>query len=103
MRESSFLRACIGAFAQSLSDGGGGVVYPYLATDCVLGTTEKRIRGDRVPPVYRSDCEGVLFTHELVGVLLLFSGKVTIGEMVTVEALMGSAVGAIEDGEGEAQ
>ena len=38
--------------------------------------------------------------HELVGALLPFSGKVAIGEMVAVKALMGSAVGAIKDGEG---
>ena len=38
--------------------------------------------------------------HELVGALLRFSGKVAIGEMVAVEALMGSTVGAIKDGEG---
>ena len=37
--------------------------------------------------------------HELVGALLPFSGKVAIGEMVAVEALMGSTVGEIKDGE----
>ena len=63
--------------------------------------TEKRVRGGRVPPVYTSDCEGVLFTHELVGTLLPFSCKVAIGEMVAVEALMGSTVEAVEDGEEE--
>ena len=40
--------------------------------------------------------------HALVGVLLPFSGKVAIGEMVVVKALMVSTVGAIEDGEGRA-
>ena len=45
----------------------------------------------------------MLFTYELVGALLPFSGKVTIGEMVAVEAMMDSAVGAVEDGEGEAR
>ena len=38
--------------------------------------------------------------HELVGAMLPFSGKVTIGEMVAVKPLMGSTVGAIKDGEG---
>ena len=38
--------------------------------------------------------------HELVGAMLPFSGKVVIGEMMAVKALMGSTVGAIEDGEG---
>ena len=42
----------------------------------------------------------MLFTHELVGALLPFSGEVAIGEMVAVKALVDSAVGAIEDGEG---
>ena len=38
--------------------------------------------------------------HELVGALLLpFSGKVAIGEIVAAETLMGSTVGAIKDGE----
>ena len=37
--------------------------------------------------------------HELIGALLTFSGKVAIGEMVVVKALMGSTVGAIEDSE----
>ena len=45
----------------------------------------------------------MLFTHELVGALLPFSGKVTMGEMVAVEALMDSAAGAVEDGQGEAR
>ena len=39
----------------------------------------------------------MLFTHELVGMMLPF--KVAIGEMVAVEALVDSAVGAVEDGE----
>ena len=44
----------------------------------------------------------MLLSHERVGVLLPFSGKVAIGEVVAVEALMGSAVGAVENGEREA-
>ena len=44
----------------------------------------------------------MLFTHELIGALLSFSGKVVIGEVVAVEALTGSAVGAVEGREGEA-
>ena len=40
----------------------------------------------------------MLFTHELVGMLLPFLGKVSIVEMVAVKALMDSAVGAIKDG-----
>ena len=93
----------IGAFAQSLSDCGGCVVYPYPVTDCVFGAAEKRVRESRVASVYASNCEGVLFTHELVGALLPFSGEIAIGEMVAVKALVCSAVGAIENGEGEAR
>ena len=37
--------------------------------------------------------------HELVGTMFPFSGKVAIGEMVAVKALIGSTVGAIEGGE----
>ena len=54
-------------------------------------------------PFYAGTCEGVLFTHELVGTLLPFSGEIATGEMIAVKALVGSAVGAIEDGEGEAR
>ena len=45
----------------------------------------------------------MLFTHELVCALLPFSGEISIGEMVAVKALVGAAVGAIEDGEVEAR
>ena len=93
----------IDAFAQSLSYGGGGVVYPYPAAGHVFGASKKRVREGRVSPVYTSDCEGVLFPHELVGALLPFSGKVAIREMVAVEALMDSTVGAVEDDEREAR
>ena len=39
----------------------------------------------------------------IVGSLLPFLGEIAIGEMVGVKALVGSTVGAIEDGEGEAR
>ena len=65
--------------------------------------TEKRIREGRNPPVNTRDCEGVLFMHEIVGALLLFSGTVAICEMIAVEALTGSTVGAVEDGEAKAR
>ena len=45
----------------------------------------------------------MLFADELVGPLLLFTSEVAIGEMVAVKALVSSAVGAVEDGEGEAR
>ena len=92
-REFILKNFVIDAFAQSLSDCDGGVVYQYPATGHVFGVAEMRVREGRVSPVYTSDCECVLFTHELVGALLPFSGMVATGEMVAVEALVGSAVG----------
>ena len=98
-REYIFKNFVIGVFAQSLSYGCGGVLYPYPTAGHLVGAAKKCVREDRVSPVYTSDCTGVLFTHEIVGALLPFSDKLAIGEMVTVEALMDSAVGAVEDGE----
>ena len=93
----------IGAFAQSLSSCGGSVVYPYPASSYVFGSAQERVREGGVAPVDASNCEGVLFAHELVGSLLSCTGEIAIGEMVAVKAIVGSAVGAIEDGEGEAR
>ena len=45
----------------------------------------------------------MLFADELVGPLLPFTSEVAIGEMVAVKTLVSSAVGAVEDGEGEAR
>ena len=45
----------------------------------------------------------MLFTYELLDSLLPFSCKVVIGEVVVVEALTGSTIVAIEDGEGGAR
>ena len=102
-KEFLFEDFVIGAFAQSLSDYGGCVIDPYPATDYVFGAADKRVRECRVAPVYAGNCEGVLFTHNFVEALLPFSGEIAIGEMIVVKALVGSAVGAIEDGEGEAR
>ena len=101
-REFLFENFAIDAFVHSLSYSGSGVVYPYPAASHVFGASKERVREGRVSPVYTSDCEGMLFPHELVGALLPFSDKVAIDETVVVEALMGSAVGAVEDGEREA-
>ena len=101
-REFLLENLVIDAFAHSLAYSGSGVVHPYPAASHIFGASKERVRESRVSPVYTSDCEGVLFSHELVGALLPFSGEVAIGEMVAVEALMGSAVGAVENGEREA-
>ena len=92
----------IDALAHSLAYSGSGVVHPYPAASHIFGASKERVRESRVSPVYTSDCEGALLSHELVGALLPFSGKAAIGEMVAVEALIGSAVGAVENGEREA-
>ena len=102
--ECFFKNFVVDALAQSLSYGVGGVVYPHPTAGLVFGTTKKRVREGRVISVYPSNCESfVLFTRKIVGVLLSFTGEVAVGEMVTVEALMSSAVGVVEDGEGEAR
>ena len=92
------------AFVHSLAYSGSGVVHPYPAASHIFGASKEGVRESRVFPVYTSDCEGVLVSHELLGALLPFTGKVAIGigEMVAVEALMGSAVGAVENDEREA-
>ena len=86
-----------------MSYGGGGVVYPYPTAGLVFGMAKKRVREGRVSSVYPSNCESVLFMHKLVGVLLSFTSEVAVCEIVAVEALMSSTVGAVEDGKGEAQ
>ena len=101
-RDFLFENVVIDAFAHSLSYSGSGVVYPYTVASHIFGASKERVREGRVSRVYTSDCEGVLLSHELVGALLPVSCKVAIGEMVAVEALMGSAVGAVENGEREA-
>ena len=101
-REFLLENLVIDAFAHSLAYSGSGVVHPYPSASHIFGASKERVRKGRVSPVYTSDCEDVLLSHERVGVLLLFSGKVAIGEVVAVEALMGSAVGAVENGEREA-
>ena len=92
-----FEDSVISAFVQSLTDCGDCVVYSYPATGYVFGAAEKRIRECRVAPVYASNWKVVLFTYKIVGALLPFSGEIAIGEMVAVKALVGSAVGAIEE------
>ena len=93
----------IGAFAQFLSGCGGCAVYSYLASSNVFGSAQERVREGGVAPVDAGDCEGVLFANELVGSLLSFTGEIAKGGMVAIKALVGSAVGAVEDGPGEAR
>ena len=81
LRDSfSFKNFVVDAFAQFLSYGGGGVVYPYPTAGHIFGTAKKRVREGRDSSVHTSNCESVLFTHKLVSVLLSFLGEVAIGE-----------------------
>ena len=102
-RKCLFENFVIGAFAQSLTGCGGCVIYPYPASSNVFGTAQECVREGGVAPVDAGDYEDVLFANEFVGSLLPFTGKIATGEMVAVEALVGSTVGEVEDGEGEAR
>ena len=94
--EGDLARGCVDMQLLIRSSQGWWWVGPVAQNENI---TEKRVREGRVWSVYTSDCRGVLFMHELVGALLPFLGKVAIGEMVAVKALMGPTVGAIKDGE----
>ena len=64
--------------------------------------TEKRVREGEFRP-FTIATVGACCSCTSSYALLPFSGKVAIGEMVGVKALMGSIVGAIKDGEGGAR
>ena len=68
----------------------------------IWGDGEARPRGSNSTRLH-GDYEGVMFTYELLGALLPFSCRVVIGEVVVVEAMIGSTIVAIEDGEGGAR
>ena len=102
-RQFLFEAFIVGAFAQSFTGCGGCVVYLYPASRYAFGSAQERVREGGVAPVDASNCKSVLFANELVSSLLSFTGEVAIGEMVAVNALVGSAVGAVEDGEGGAR
>ena len=86
-----------------MADGGGDVVYPDPPTRRVLGATEEGIGEGGVAPVNPSDGEGVLFSHKYVYSLCALAGKVAIGELVAVKALVHTAIRSVEDGEREAR
>ena len=86
-----------------MADSGGDVVDPYPSASRVFGAAEEGIGESGVAPVYPSNGEGVLFSHKFVGALLRLTSEVTIGELVTVEILMGTTVRSIKDSEGEAR
>ena len=63
---------------------------------------EKSVGKSGVAPIYPSNGEGVLFSHNFIGALLAFASEVAIGELIAVEVLMGTTVRSIKDGEGKA-
>ena len=69
----------------------------------MFGTVEEGIGESGIAPVYPSNGEGVLFSHNFVGALLAFTSEVAIGELIAVEVLMGTTVRSIKDGEGKAR
>ena len=103
-RESSSVRILLSALLRSPCRMVGAVLYTHIQPPASY-LRRRRSKSERVavPPVYASDCGVVLFTHEPVGALLPLSGKVSIGEMIAVETLIGPVVGEVDDGEGEAR
>ena len=86
-----------------MANSGGGVVDPYPSASRVFGAAEEGIGESGIAPVYPSNGEGVLFSHEFVGALLTLASEVAIDELIAVEVLMGTTVRSIKDGEGKAR
>ena len=86
-----------------MTESGGGSVDPYPAASRVFGATEKSIGESRVAPIHPSNGENVLLSHNFIGASLSVASEVAIGELIAVEALMGTTVRPIKDGEGEAR
>ena len=86
-----------------MTDSGGGVVDPYPFASRVFGATEKSIVESGVAPIDSSNGEGVLFAYNFIGALLSVASEVAIGELIAIEALMGTTVRSFEDGKREAR
>ena len=85
-----------------MTDSGGGVVDPYPSASRVFGA-EKSIVESGVAPIDSSNGEGVLFAYNFIGALLSVASEVAIGELIAIEALMGTTVRSFEDGKREAR
>ena len=86
-----------------MADSGGDIIDPCPSVSRVFGATEKSIGESGVAPIDPSNSEGVLFAHNFIGALLSVAREVAIGELIAIEALMGTTVRSIKDGEGEAR
>ena len=53
-----------------------------------------------VASVGAGNCEGVLFSHEFIGALLVVASEVAVGELATIKALMSTTAGSVKDGKG---
>ena len=85
-----------------MADSGGGIIDPHPSASRVFEATEKTIGESGVASIDPSNGEGVLFSHNFVGALLAFASEVAIGELIAVEAPMGTTVRSFKDGEGKA-
>ena len=86
-----------------MANSGGGIVDPYPSASRVFRATEKSIRESGVASIDPSNGEGMLFAHNFIGALLSVASEVAIGELIAIEALMGTTVRSIKDGEWEAR
>ena len=84
-----------------MADSGGGIVNSYPISSRVFGAADKSIGESGVAPIDPSNGESVLLAHNFIGALLSVAREVAIGELIAIEALMGTTVRAIKDGEEE--
>ena len=68
-----------------------------------MEAAEKSIGESGVAPIDPSNGEGMLFAHNFIGASLSVASEVTIGELIAIEALMGTTVRSFEDCEREAR
>ena len=80
-REFLFDNYVVSAFPQSSADSGGDVLDPSPSDGRVLGAAAEGIGEGGATPIYPSDGEDVLFSY-----------KVTVGELVAIEVLMYTTV-----------
>ena len=84
-----------------MSDSSGRVVNPNPSVSDVFGAEGEGVGEGGVLTIYSSDSEGVLFSHKFINAVMAPMGEVTIGELVTVEALTSTNVIDIKNGERE--
>ena len=84
-----------------MAHSGGGIVDPYPFASRVFGAAEEAIGDSGIAPVYPSNDEGVLLSHKFVGALLTLASEIAIGEMIAIDALMGTTVRSVKDGKGK--